>query len=160
MLIFNKYFLSFLIFIILFSSCKKDDPVYSINQIQANAYNANKTKLKSPSQFISILYANLFQKALSANELVEITRCIESVGDKELVHEVVISNFMNRNGVTLPSDSLMRADLEAFIEEYDKHHNESYASHQSKKYHANLTEDQKWLCVSKIKNMQWKIKKK
>ena len=115
--IFNKYFLSFLIFIILFSSCKKDDPVYSINQIQANAYNANKTKLKSPSQFISILYANLFQKALSANELVEITRCIESVGDKELVHEVIISNFMSRNGVTLPSDSLMRADLEGFIEE-------------------------------------------
>ena len=114
---FNKYFLSFLIFIILFSSCKKDDPVYSINQIQANAYNANKTKLKSPSQFISILYANLFQKALSANELVEITRCIESVGDKELVHEVIISNFMNRDEVTLPSDSLMRADLEAFIEE-------------------------------------------
>ena len=117
MRIFNKYFLSFLIFIILFSSCKKDDPVYSINQIQANAYNANKTKLKSPSQFISILYANLFQKALSANELVEITRCIESDGDKELVHEVIISNFMNRDGVTLPSDSLMRADLEAFIEE-------------------------------------------
>ena len=113
--IFNKYFLSFLIFIILFSSCKKDDPVYSINQIQANAYNANKTKLKSPSQFISILYANLFQKALSANELVEITRCIESVGDKELVHEVIISNFMNRSGVTLPSDSLMRALIRDII---------------------------------------------
>ena len=30
-----------------------------------------------------------------SNELVEITRCIESVGDKEVVHEVIISNFMN-----------------------------------------------------------------
>ena len=59
----------------------------------------------------------IYFKSLSANELVEITRCIESVGDKELVHEVIISNFMNRDGVTLPSDSLMRADLEAFIEE-------------------------------------------
>ena len=40
--------------------------------------NANKNKLKSISQYISIVYANLFQKALSSNELVEITRCIES----------------------------------------------------------------------------------
>ena len=78
------------------SSCKKDDPIYDINQIQSNSYNANKTKLKTPGQYISILYANLFQQALSANELVEITRCIESVGDKEIVHEVIISNFMNK----------------------------------------------------------------
>jgi len=99
------------------SACKKDDPIYDINQIQSSSYNANKNKLKTPGQYISILYANLFQQALSANELVEITRCIESVGDKEIVHEVIISNFMNKEGVTLPSDSLMRSDLNSFIEE-------------------------------------------
>ena len=103
--------------LIFVSSCKKDDPIYDINQIHSHSYNANKNKLKTPSQYISILYANLFQKALSANELVEITRCIESVGDKELVHEVIISNFMNKEGVTIPSDSLMRSDLNLFIEE-------------------------------------------
>ena len=97
-------------------SCKKD-PVYDINEIQSQSYNANKNKLKTIAQYISILYANLFQEALSANELVEITRCIESVGDKELVHEVVLSNFMNKDGVLIPSDSLMRADLNLFIEE-------------------------------------------
>jgi len=108
-----------LLLIIFFSiaSCKKDEPIYDINQIQSHSYNANKNKLKSASQYISILYANLFQKALSPNELVEITRCIESVGDKGLVHEVILSNFMNKEGVTIPSDSLMRADLNLFIEE-------------------------------------------
>ena len=98
------------------SSCKKD-PVYDINEIQSQSYNANKNKLKTTGQYISILYANLFQEALSANELVEITRCIESVGDKELVHEVILSYFMNKEGVLIPSDSLMRADLNLFIEE-------------------------------------------
>jgi hypothetical protein len=106
--------------LLLFATCKKDDPVYGVNQIESYAYNANKNKLKTPSQYISILYANLFQTALSANELVEITNCIESVGDKELVHEVVISNFMNKEGVTIPSDSLMRADLNLYIEEVYK----------------------------------------
>ena len=98
-------------------SCKKEEPIYDVNQIQSTSYNANKDKLKSPAQYISILYANLFQQALSANELVEITRCIESIGDKEVAHEIILSNFMNKSGVTLPSDSLMRFDLNGFIEE-------------------------------------------
>jgi hypothetical protein len=94
----------------------KDD-VYQLNEVHANSYNANKNKLKSSNQFISILFANLFQKALSANELVEISRCIESIGDKEVAHEIILSNFMNKEGVIIPSDSLMRDDLNVFIEE-------------------------------------------
>ena len=112
----KKNILLLLIVSVSIVACKKD-PIYEVNQLQSNSYNANKNKLKSTSQYISILYANLFQKALSPNELVEITRCIESVGDKGLVHEVVLSNFMNKDGVIITSDSLMRADLDLFIEE-------------------------------------------
>ena len=99
------------------TSCKKDDIIYDVNQVNATSYNANKNKLKTISQYISILYANLFQKALSANELVEITNCIESIGDKQVAHEIILSNFMNKSGVTMPSDSLMRTDVNAFIEQ-------------------------------------------
>lgn len=113
----NRILLILIISFICFSSCRKDDAVYDINQIQSQSYNANKNKLKTTGQYISILHANLFQKALSSNELVEITRCIESVGDKELVHEIILSNFMNKEGVIIPSDSLMRADLDLYIEE-------------------------------------------
>jgi hypothetical protein len=91
--------------------------VYELNEINATSYNANKNKLKSSNQFISILYANLFQEALSANELVEISRCIQSIGDKEVAHEIILSNFMNKEGVIIPSDSIMRDDLNLFIEE-------------------------------------------
>ena len=97
-------------------SCKKED-IYDVNQINANSYNANKNKLKTTHQYISIVYANLFQQALSANELVEISRCIESIGDKQVAHEIVLSNFMNKEGVMIPSDSVMREDLDLFIEE-------------------------------------------
>ena len=114
--IFNKIIVFFFL-ITIFSSCQKDDIVYDINQLQSSSYNANKNKLKSVSQYISIVYANLFQKALSSNELVEITRCIESIGDKQVAHEIVLSNFMNEPDVIIPSDSLMRADLDLFLEE-------------------------------------------
>ena len=114
--IFNKIIVFFFL-ISIFSSCQKDEIVYDINQLQSSSYNANKNKLKSVSQYISIVYANLFQKALSSNELVEITRCIESIGDKQVAHEIVLSNFMNEPDVIIPSDSLMRADLDLFLEE-------------------------------------------
>ena len=109
--------LLFFCFSVLVSSCKKDDIIYDVNSVNSTSYNANKNKLKTISQYISILYANLFQKALSANELVEITNCIESIGSKEVAHEIILSNFMNKSGVTLPSDSLMRTDVNAFIEQ-------------------------------------------
>ena len=115
--IFRKFIFFILIFSFCFSACKEDDLVYDINQLQSSSYNANKNKLKSISQYISIVYANLFQQALSSNELVEITRCIESIGDKEVAHEIILSNFMNSQDVILPSDSLMRADLDVFLEE-------------------------------------------
>mgnify|MGYP001161293208 CR=1 FL=1 len=113
---FKKIFVFVLVFFTI-SSCQKDDIVYDINQLQSSSYNANKNKLKSSNQFLSILYANLFQEALSANELFEISRCIQSIGDKEVAHEIVFSNFMNKNGVIIPSDSVMREDLDLFIEE-------------------------------------------
>ena len=114
--ILNKIIVFFLLILIV-SSCQKDDIVYDINQLQSSSYNANKNKQKSIGQYISIVYANLFQKALSSNELVEITRCIESIGDKQVAHEIVLSNFMNSDDVIIPSDSLMRADLDVFLEE-------------------------------------------
>ena len=91
----KKLFLLLLSLSLVFAACKKEeDIIYGVNQVNADSYNSGKDKLKSISQYISIVYANLFQKALSANELVEITNCIESIGDKEVAHEIVLSNFI------------------------------------------------------------------
>ena len=96
--------------------CKKKI-AYTVNEVDVHPPNANKSKQKTEGQYISILYANLFQKALSANELVEITNVIESMGDKELAHEVIISNLMNEPDVLIPSDSLMKNDVDKFIDQ-------------------------------------------
>ena len=109
--------LSISIFFLVLFSCNREEPIFEINQINSSSYNANKNKLKSTMQYISILYANLFQTALSSNELVEIANCIESIGDKQIAHEIVVSSFMNSEDVTIPADSVMRADLNYFIEE-------------------------------------------
>ena len=105
-----------LIVLLATSACNKEkDIIYGVNEVPAVPINAEKNKLKSPAQYLAILHANLFQQALSASELVDLTNIIEAFGDKNLIHEVIISNFMNRPEVVLPSDSLMRADIDSFI---------------------------------------------
>lgn len=114
-----RYFL--LLPLILFfslSGCKEnteDKYLYELNETNINNPQGNKGKRKSEQQYIAILYANLFQRALSADDLGEIEKCIASIGDKEIAHEVVVSNFMNKPDVVLPSATQMRNDIDAFV---------------------------------------------
>ncbi|MCB0793933.1 MAG: hypothetical protein KDB88_04280 [Flavobacteriales bacterium] len=98
----------------LLPSCRKDR-IYEVEPLPVLPPSPNKDKEKTNEQYAAILHANLFQTALSANELFELGQCIESIGDKELAREVIISNFMNEPDVIIPSDSVMRADIDAFV---------------------------------------------
>ena len=113
----RKFIYTFFILAFLVSCQSEDKYIYDLNSVEVLPANANKDKEKTIEQFISILYANLFQKALSADEMVEIRRLIESIGDKEVAYEILISNYMNRSDVIIPANEDMRADLDAFLQE-------------------------------------------
>lgn len=99
-------------------SCKPEpEASFILNDVELYPSNAGKTKEKTNEQFVAILHANLFQTALSANDVYDVNRCIESIGDKELAREVIISNFMNDPAVQLPSVEEMNADIDQFIED-------------------------------------------
>lgn len=104
-----------LLFLSLGSCKKKEEPLFILNEVELYPNSAAKTKVKTDQQWVAILHANLFQSALSANELFEIGECIESIGDKELAREVIISNFMNDDGVIMPTEDQMRDELDTFI---------------------------------------------
>lgn len=102
-----------------FSSCKKKSAAqydYGVNTVDVLPNNINKTRLKTTDQYVAILYANLFQKALSSNELFTISNCFESVGDQILARQILIANLMKKTGVIIPTDVQMKADLPLFIE--------------------------------------------
>lgn len=105
----------FVFSLLLLSSCTKDDSTYGVNNENLLPPGAGKTKIKSNEQYVSILYANFFQTALSANRLYDISKCIESIGDKDVAKEVIISNFMNKPDVQIPADSIMRNDVPKFV---------------------------------------------
>lgn len=112
----HLFLFSFLLFLLAATGCQKEK-LYEVNEETILPANANKTKLKSDQQYIAILYANLFQTALSSDDLFEASECVQSIGDKDLVHEVLISNYMNQGGVVLPTNDEMRADVDGFITE-------------------------------------------
>ncbi|MBK9283936.1 MAG: hypothetical protein IPM51_06395 [Sphingobacteriaceae bacterium] len=120
MQIFSKQrLLVVLIASVLFSitSCKKPktEYQYGVNNENLLPPNVNKTRLKTTDQYISILYANLFQKALSSNNIFAISQAFDSVGDQILARQLLIANLMKKPGVKIPTVTEMNADLNTFI---------------------------------------------
>lgn len=114
----NRTVLACLVLLMGLSACKKDI-IADFEVIDKDVLDASleKDKPKTNKQYISILYTTLFQRAISSNQLFQTERVIESFGDKALISEVIISNYMNSSSVDLPSDSLMKADPDQFIKD-------------------------------------------
>ncbi len=120
----NKLFLMLLIFTGIFaSSCKKeivqnhiyDNVIYLLDDVPIYSSALEKTKKKTNEQFLTILYADLFNQAISSNQLAEMALLISAVGDKLMIRELIISSFMNAGSVSLPTDSDMRNNVDDFV---------------------------------------------
>lgn len=99
-------------------ACKKEQVgLYELNSVELLSTAAEKDKQKTNQQFVSILYTNLFQSALPGSEVFVLDQIFQSIGDKEIAREVLISNFFNEQGVQLPTTQEMNNDLDLFINE-------------------------------------------
>ena len=98
-------------------ACKEESYVYEVNPVTVQPVDLSGKKAKTPEQYLSILYANLYQRAMSPNQLVKATDVITSIGDKQVAYETVISKFMNDPDIILPPADSMRSNPDAFITE-------------------------------------------
>lgn len=112
------------VFIFIFSlGCKKketkDPNLYQVNTVDLYHSSADKTKRKTLDIYISVMYSNLFQLAMSPAEVAKASDALYSIGDKRLGMEVLVSNFLNDVSpqVQIPTNTEMRADIDKFIEE-------------------------------------------
>lgn len=103
--------------ILLGAGCKEEQYTYGVEDVLVQPVDLSGKKSKTPEQFLNILYANLYQKAMSANQLVKATDVITSIGDKQVAYETVISKFMNDPNIILPTEESMRTDPESFVKE-------------------------------------------
>lgn len=104
------------VFIALFTySCSEETDLYGINDLTILPVNSEKNKPKTVPQYISILYTNLFQEAIGPNKMLEAQQAIESIGDKQIAFDILVSKYMNDGGVQLPTEEYMRSNTEEFI---------------------------------------------
>lgn len=114
-------------FLLVATSCKReviqdvvyDDIIYEVDTVPIYQSNDEKDRIKSPLQYISGLYSNLYFSSIPSNTLDNLVIYRSSVGDKTLVNELILNAMLEDPAAlaTLPDDDEMRDDVEQFVED-------------------------------------------
>lgn len=97
-------------------SCKKDKSyVYEVNDVNVVYDGSSKPNQKTTTEFISIAYSDLFGSTISNTELVKLSTAYSAFGDKKLIEEMIIKNFLNKPGVILPTKTQMNSNRNLFV---------------------------------------------
>jgi hypothetical protein len=120
---FKSIYLFSLCSLILLGACKRDvfekrvydNVIYEVNPVTLYLNNAQKTKQKTSLQYISILYSNLFNQNISAQELNELSEVFLSIGDKGIANSLALNRFLTLTGIQIPSNQQMRDDIPQFV---------------------------------------------
>jgi hypothetical protein len=107
----------FLLSCFLFSACSQTETVYlyEVNEVEVSQPGVDKNSLKSDLEFISLAFSDLFGTTLTENQLLTLVTGYNAIGDKGLVADVIIRNFLNNPGADVPTTQEMKADVPAFI---------------------------------------------
>jgi hypothetical protein len=102
--------------LLLLSSCKKEDVfTYEVNDVSVNQPGAVKPNVKSDLEVISIAHTDLFGATISPSDLQELALSYQAFGDKRLMIDMIILNFLNEPNIQVPTATDMRADVEGFV---------------------------------------------
>jgi hypothetical protein len=97
-------------------SCKKDY-VYEVDDVTVSQPGGEKENVKTTTEFISIVYSDLFNTNIPTNTLVNLQRAYEAFGDKKLIEDRIVRHFLDSTAVQIPSDATMRANIPLFVDE-------------------------------------------
>ena len=89
--------------------------VYNVNDVNVTQKGIDKINQKTITEYASIAYSDIYQKNISQTELDKIGAAFAAFGDKTLIEDLVIRNFLNNNGIALPTKTAMNTDIEIFV---------------------------------------------
>ena len=124
MLVYKKYNMKkalylFLVLSVSFSACRKKETqenyVYEIKDVSVKKDISEKTNQKTTTEFVSIAYSDVFGTTISSSTLVNLSTAYDAFGDKKLMEDLIIRNFLATAGAQIPTTSDMNADVDGFI---------------------------------------------
>lgn len=116
-----------LVFVITLFGCQKettlttnpivDNYIYDVNGEIVYQSSLQKNKQKTPEQYISILYANLFQTSIPVDVLGVLGEVRVAIGDKQMANELILNGFVHEPDVLILSNNEMRNNIDQFIDQ-------------------------------------------
>jgi hypothetical protein len=110
-----KYSLPAALLMLLFSCTKEKEIVYELNPVSVSQSGDDKDQPKSTAQFVSIAWQDLFGNNIPQSELVKLNTAYSSFGDKKVVEDAIIRNFLNKPGLNIPGVPAVNGDTIEFI---------------------------------------------
>ena len=113
------------VIILAFGCSKEKTYLYQVNQVTTSQTSGNKSTAKTTTEFISIAYSDLFPTTISNAKLIELNTAYSSFGDKKLIEDRIIRQFLaDTVTILLPTKQAMRNDISYFItKSYNKFFN-------------------------------------
>lgn len=131
--------------------CTKEIHVqYQVNSANIYETKAQKFKAKNEAEYISILFTNLYQKAIDPMVLFQAQSVLYSIGDQNVAKEMLLSGYFNNPNIIIPSNSEMRKDIPKFITETYKRFYLRYPTEAEKVYFTNYIQNNQEVTVEMI----------
>ncbi len=90
--------------------------LYELETLSIQQEGVSKPNEKTLNEFASIAYFDLFQQSIPQNELTDLLVSYASFGDKVLIEELIVRNYLNSNtSLAIPSTQQMNDDVEGFV---------------------------------------------
>lgn len=105
----------FLLPLALFACKKETDYQYEVDPVSVSAAGGDKTNQKTTVEFISIAYADLFGTNIPQTKLVNLNTAYTSFGDKKVVEDLIIRNFLSDTAAVIPSALSVSGDTLLFV---------------------------------------------
>ena len=124
---YNSFVFLFIATAVVITGCKKETVksyVYDVNSIPIKQSGVAKPNVKSTIEFVSIAYSDLFGKTIDQETLTNLSTGYAAFGDKKLIEDIIIRNFLNNSGATIPTLTELNDDVNQFIvDTYKKFYN-------------------------------------
>lgn len=116
----KKQFFGYVLFIIgitsLATGCKKETQyVYDVNPLTVEQEGGIKQHPKTNTEFISIAYSDLFGSTISNADLQKLNVAYSAFGDRKLIEDMIVKNFLNDASIAIPSKAQMQNDVPKFV---------------------------------------------
>jgi hypothetical protein len=112
----SPFVICFALSFIILTSCREDKSfLYEVNPVKVGQSGSDKNNVKTTIEFISIAYSDLFGTSITQQDLTKLSVAYNSFGDKKLIEDMIIRNFIKKPGIQMPTKVQMQNDIPAFV---------------------------------------------